>query len=194
MTIDYASRIDALRRTKLEHTEEKIRIRGFMDIDDHGWIPWREPIPFKPRPSHPSGGCYGARCVGENFRAWLDVHPVYIHPMSALAGAWVGPVPGVAGWRPEDRPEHLAPLRPIPDLAERSFRNRAEAVFAVETQRAAGIQAAVGAEHPHQARAVAQVVGHRLGRGELALGAPRPENPECAAVEVVIGPAELLSR
>ena len=73
-------------------------------------MPWPEPIPFTPKSNHPSGGCYGARSIGENFRAWLDVHPVYIHPQSALAGGWITYVPGVGGWKPEDRPTHLRPL------------------------------------------------------------------------------------
>lgn len=109
--LSYCARIEALRQTKSAHTAEKIRRRGFMDIDDHGWVPLPEPIPFTPTPNHPSGGCYGARCIGENFRAWLEAHPVYIHPHSALAGAWFqfGP-PGVGGWPPEDRPVHLVPL------------------------------------------------------------------------------------
>jgi pyruvate-formate lyase len=109
-TLTWRQRIDGLRHTKEEHTEEKIRQRGFFDIDDHGYIPWGEPIPFKARSNHPSGGCYGARCIGENFRAWLQVHPVYIHPHSALAGAWVQGLPGVGGWRPEDRADHLSDL------------------------------------------------------------------------------------
>jgi len=105
------ARIEGLRQTKSEHTDEKVRRKGFFDIDDHGWVPWDEPIPFEARSNHPSGGCYGAKCVGENFREWLRVHPMYIHPMSALAGAWVrfGP-PGVGRWRPEDRPTHLREL------------------------------------------------------------------------------------
>ena len=109
--LTFQARIDALRETKSEHTEEKIRRRGFFDIDDHGWIPWDEPIPFEKESNHPSGGCYGAKCIGENFRRWLQGHPVYIHPMSGLAGAWVQVgVPGVGGWRPEDRPDHLSEL------------------------------------------------------------------------------------
>jgi pyruvate-formate lyase len=106
----YQQRIDALRQTKLEHTEAKLKKRGYFDIDDHGCIPWTEPIPFKAMPNHESGGCYGAKSIGENFRAWLEAHPVYIHPMSALAGAWVTGPPGVGGWKPEDRPAHLRPL------------------------------------------------------------------------------------
>lgn len=108
--LSYQDRIDALRETKLEHNRAKLARDGYHNVDDHGNIYWPEPIPFTPKSNHPSGGCYGARCIGENFRAWLDVHPVYIHPMSALAGAWAGFLPGVGGWRPEDRPAHLAPL------------------------------------------------------------------------------------
>ena len=110
LAIPYQERIDALRETKIEHNRLKIARDGYHDIDDHGDIYWPEPIPFTPKPNHPNGGCYGARCIGENFRAWLDVHPVYIHPLSALAGAWAGFLRGVGGWRPEDRPTHLTPL------------------------------------------------------------------------------------
>jgi len=108
--ITYQKRIEALKETKIEHTALKMKQRGYFDIDDHGCIPWFEPIPFKMKPSHPSGGCHGARAIGENFKTWLEVHPVYIHPMSALAGAWVTGPPGVGGWKPEDRPTHLYPI------------------------------------------------------------------------------------
>jgi formate C-acetyltransferase len=113
----YQQRIEALRKTKAEHTEQKLKQTGYFNVDDDGRIPWPEPIPFIAKPNHPSGGCYGAKCIGENFRAWLDVHPVYIHPMSALAGAWITYVPGVGGWRPEDRPAHLRPLHEKYNLA-----------------------------------------------------------------------------
>ncbi|NLG49050.1 MAG: pyruvate-formate lyase [Chloroflexi bacterium] len=108
--ICYQDWIDAIHATKVEHTKLKIERRGHMNIDDHGWIPWPEPIPFQPESNHPSGGCYGPKCIGENFRRWLAVHPAYIHPKSALAGAWVGWLPGVGGWKPEDRPTHLSPI------------------------------------------------------------------------------------
>jgi len=107
----FQQRIEAIRLTKQEHTDIKIKRRGYHDIDDHGYIPWDEPIPFVAQSNHPSGGCYGPKGIGENFRRWLEVHPVYIHPQSALAGAWVQVgIPGVGGWRPEDRPSHLRPL------------------------------------------------------------------------------------
>ncbi|MGE5222060.1 MAG: pyruvate formate lyase family protein, partial [Omnitrophica WOR_2 bacterium] len=106
----YLERVKALSQKKLEHNAAKLVQDGFHDIDDHGYIPWSEPIPFERISNHPDGGSYGARCIGENFRRWLEVHPVYINPMSSLAGAWVGTVPGMGGWRPEDRPVHLYPL------------------------------------------------------------------------------------
>ncbi|MCD6555131.1 MAG: pyruvate-formate lyase [Anaerolineae bacterium] len=108
-TVPVQQRIAALTKTKVEHTQAKIAVGGYHDIDDHGIIYWPDPIPFELKPNHPDGRCYGARCIGENFRAWLDAHPIYIHPMSALAGAWAGTVP-ISGWRPEDRPEHLRKL------------------------------------------------------------------------------------
>ena len=109
--LSYQFRIDALRQTKNEHTEEKVATRGYFDVDDDGRIPWDGEIPFEPVTNHPAGVCRGTRCIGENFRAWLEVHPVYVHPMSALAGAWIfTTIPGVKGWLPEERPSHLTPL------------------------------------------------------------------------------------
>ena len=108
--VSYRDRIEAIRRTKEEFTVEKMRQRGgFIDADDLGDIPWPEPIPFVPKANHADGGFYGIRACGENFRAWLAAHPVYIHPLSSLAGAWVCPIPG-SGWRSEDAPKHLEEL------------------------------------------------------------------------------------
>lgn len=110
--IDYNQRIAALSQTKLEFNRAKLAAGGFHDTDDHGDIPWDEPIPFERIRNHADGGSYGARCIGQNFRRWLDVHPVYIHPHSAVAGAWAGVIPGFreSRWRPEDRPTHLYAL------------------------------------------------------------------------------------
>ena len=109
--LTYQARIDALRRTKSEHTSQKVEQRGYYDVDDDGRIPWDKPITFEPRTNHPAGVCRGIKNIGENFRRWLQTHPVYAHPMSALAGAWIfTTIPGVKGWLPEDRPAHLAEL------------------------------------------------------------------------------------
>lgn len=107
---NYQERIEALRQTKMAHTRMKIAKNGFRNIDDHGYIPWDKPVDFTPKSNHPSGACYGITSIGENFKAWLEAHPVYIHPMSSLAGAWISTIPGVGRWRPEDRPTHLYPL------------------------------------------------------------------------------------
>lgn len=103
----YRRRIEALRETKSAHTEEKTRLGGYHDVDDHGCIPWTGPIPFTVEPNHPDGRAYGLAACGRNFRRWLEAHPVYIHPRSALAGAWIGGPPGVGGWPAEARPTHL---------------------------------------------------------------------------------------
>jgi pyruvate-formate lyase len=108
--VDYRQLIHALAQRKLEHNQAKIQTLGYHDIDDHGNIPWNEPVPFERVSNHPDGGSYGARCIGENFYRWLDVHPVYINPDSSIAGAWIGMVPDMGDWPPEDRPEHLRPM------------------------------------------------------------------------------------
>ena len=107
---DFNRLIHALAQCKMEHNQAKIKAGGFHDVDDHGNIPWDAPIPFEPISNHPDGGSYGILSIGENFYRWLDVHPLYINPDSALAGAWVGAVPGLGGWRPEDLPVHLYPM------------------------------------------------------------------------------------
>ena len=109
LEIPYEQRIEALRTTKKEHNDLKLKQFGYHDVDDHGMIPWIGPRVWEPKPNHPSGGVYGPKAIGENFRAWLDVHPVYIHHLSAVAGAWAGMI-RVGGWKPEDEPTELYPL------------------------------------------------------------------------------------
>lgn len=107
--ISYADRLAALHESKQRQTFEKQQLRGAMDFDDHAIIlppqETRETMlvlggsgvnftdvvmnTFKPVPNHPSGGFFGPRSTGENFRRLLEVHPVYIDPMSSLAGAYM---------------------------------------------------------------------------------------------------------
>ncbi|MFH0991471.1 MAG: pyruvate formate lyase family protein [bacterium] len=107
--LTYQERVDRLRATKMVHTEEKWRELGSFDMDD---LPIMLPPPesrkvvrvvsgsglmmvdalfkdFIPRSNHPSGGIFGARACGENFRALLEMHPPYIDPMSSLAGGYM---------------------------------------------------------------------------------------------------------
>ena len=102
-------RLEALRETKLSQTLEKVEILGAMDGDDHGRVlppqesreiveymgPSGEPVrdarirEFKPEDNHPGGGFFGAKACGENFRALLQVHPVYINPVSSMVGGYM---------------------------------------------------------------------------------------------------------
>jgi pyruvate-formate lyase len=108
-TLTYQERIEALRATKLDQTEEKQTVIGAMDHDDHGLIlppPDRRKIVqtmsssgmpitdcllkgFQIQSNHASGGFFGPRVSGENFGALLRVHPVYIDPLSSLAGGYM---------------------------------------------------------------------------------------------------------
>ena len=107
----YQQRMDELRRIKVVYTNAKIEKLGrTMGIDDYGSVPWPEPIPFAAASNHPDGGVHGGVAIAANYRAWLEVHPVIIHSASSLCGGWVSSIPGVGGWRPEDRPVHLDPL------------------------------------------------------------------------------------
>lgn len=105
----YQERIEALRATKLEQTREKQQVIGSMDHDDWGLIlppPDKREIvqtvsssgmpitdvllkDFKPVSNHPSGGFFGPKACGENFRRLLEVHPTYIDPISSLLGGYM---------------------------------------------------------------------------------------------------------
>jgi len=108
-TLTYQDRLDALRATKLALTAEKQGLIGSMDHDDWGLIlppPDRRKIVqtisssgmpiydcllegYEVQPNHPSGGFFGPRAVGENYRRLLEAHPVYLDPLSSLAGGYM---------------------------------------------------------------------------------------------------------
>ena len=103
-TADWAERLDALVTRKRQHTSEKQAAYTAIDHDDHGSILMPEPADFTPRANHANGGCYGARCVGENFGGMLASLPPYVDPMSSLLGAWyINPPPYRTGphWPPD---------------------------------------------------------------------------------------------
>jgi len=128
----YASRLDHLRARKLEDTREKQRVRGAMDFDDHGLIlppeETREIVhsvsgsgvamtdvlmnTFRPKANHPSGGFFGPRACGEDFRALLECHPVFVDPVGSLAGAYMVNFMSyrTVAWKPEYDYSHLEPL------------------------------------------------------------------------------------
>ncbi len=105
-TSTYRERVNQLRETKMAQTKEKQELIGSMDHDDWALIlppPDRRKIVktmstsgmpitdcllegYEPVSNHPSGGFFGPKAVGENFGALLSAHPVYIDPVSSLAG------------------------------------------------------------------------------------------------------------
>jgi len=127
--LSYPQRLDALRETKLKQTKEKWEVIVVMDGDDHGRIlpppelrdiveymgPSGEMIRdvkmkgFKPKSNHPSGGFFGPKSCGENFRRFLEAHPVYIDPMSSLAGGYMAYFGAYRkpGWNPDFNISHL---------------------------------------------------------------------------------------
>jgi len=102
-------RLDALRAAKLAQTQEKQSVIGSMDHDDWALVlppPDRRrlvqtmsssgmPITdvllegYEVEANHPSGGFFGPRACGRNYRRLLEQHPTYIDPNSSLAGAYM---------------------------------------------------------------------------------------------------------
>ena len=104
----YNQRLDVLRAAKLDQARAK-RDLGPRDADEQGMVllpdgcgevveavsgsgePIRDLVlkGFAPRSNHPSGGFFGARAVGENFRRLLEAHPTYVHPANSMAGVYM---------------------------------------------------------------------------------------------------------
>ncbi len=124
--LTYQDRLDALRATKERHTSEKQSIIGAMNYDD--WSVILPPDEARQvtraisgsgveivdvlikgvdlETNHPNGGWHGAEFVGRNYRHVLEAHPVYIDPMSSLAGAYMvnfGSYRGGVRWPEEIR-------------------------------------------------------------------------------------------
>jgi pyruvate-formate lyase len=123
LTMSYAKRLEALRAAKSAQTIEKQAVRGSMDYDDHGIVlppaDVREIVhsmsgsgisitdaiinTFKPVPSDDSGEFFGPRACGENFRALLEMHPIFIEAESSLAGGYMVNFMSYRklGWKPD---------------------------------------------------------------------------------------------
>jgi len=127
--LTYQQRLDLLHETKLKHTREKQETRGAMDHDDQGQVPLPpesteivEAISgsgevikdavlkgFEIESNHPSGGFFGAKATGENFRKLLDAHPTYIDPVSSMVGVYMVNFNSYRkpGWNPDFDYSHL---------------------------------------------------------------------------------------
>jgi formate C-acetyltransferase len=93
----------------MKHTQEKWEVIGNMDMDDlsiilpppelrkviktisSSGIPITDVIlnNVEMKSNHLSGGIFGPKANGENFRRLLESHPIYIDPISSLAGAYM---------------------------------------------------------------------------------------------------------
>ena len=127
--LTYQQRLDMLHETKLKHTREKQETRGAMDHDDQGLVPLPpdavevvEAISgsgevikdlilkgFKVKSNHSSGGFFGPKATGENFRRLLEVHPTYINPISSMVGVYMVNFNSYRrpGWNPDLDYSHL---------------------------------------------------------------------------------------
>jgi formate C-acetyltransferase len=127
--LTYKQRLAALCETKMKQTREKQEILRVMDQDDHGRIlpppklreiteymgPSGEMVRdvkmkgFEPKSNHPSGGFFGPKACGENFRRFLEAHPVYVDQMSSLAGGYMAYFMGYRrpSWNPDFDFSHL---------------------------------------------------------------------------------------
>jgi formate C-acetyltransferase len=133
------TRLEALRETKMRHTQDKWEVIGAMDFDDHAIILPPEGFrrvaeviggpgilirdvlytKYEPESNHPSGGFFGARACGRNFRRLLEMHPVYVDAMSSLAGAYMVNFLSYRDpqWNPDFDFGHLAPEQKLYGLS-----------------------------------------------------------------------------
>ncbi|MBN2557136.1 MAG: formate acetyltransferase [Clostridia bacterium] len=90
--LSYQDRLDSINRLKAIHTLQKQRIYGtdgYWDMDDKGLIPPPGDWEFAPESNRADGLFTGNFLCGKNYRRLLETHPVYIDPMSSIAGGWM---------------------------------------------------------------------------------------------------------
>ena len=122
-------RLDILHAVKLDQARRKREMKGPRDADEQGLVPLPEESAelveamsgsgvlvkdlvlkgFAVEPNHPSGGFFGPRACGANFRRLLDAHPTYIHPANAMAGVYMVNFMSYRkpGWNPDVEVSHL---------------------------------------------------------------------------------------
>lgn len=95
--LTYKQRVALLREKKIEHTLAKKEQNGYMDGDDYGTIPLLEGYKFTLIPNEGHDFFFGAMGNAVNFRALLNVHPVYVDPLEIMCGRWADMMPFYRG-------------------------------------------------------------------------------------------------
>ncbi len=87
--LNYASRLEHLRRRKEAQTAEKLRRVGYMNEDDYGMVLPPEDFNWQPKPNHLNGSFYGLQGWADNFCDLMECLPAYVDPKDALAGRYM---------------------------------------------------------------------------------------------------------
>ncbi|MBO5200307.1 MAG: formate acetyltransferase [Clostridia bacterium] len=86
--LTYKDRISAIRKTKIQHTLDKLEQNGYTDLDDFGTVPLPEGYRVEPWFNSENGSFYCLDGMSENFCRVMDAHPPYVDPMELLCGRW----------------------------------------------------------------------------------------------------------
>lgn len=86
--LTYQDRLNAMRKTKIEHTLAKRKQNGYSDLDDFGTVPLEEGYYVEPWYNSENGSFYGLDGMSENFCRVLNAHRAYVDPMEMLCGRW----------------------------------------------------------------------------------------------------------
>ena len=127
--VDYSEWIRELQDLKREQVRQKRALKGAIDADEQGIVPLPEEASeiveavsgsgvvvkdqilkgYVPESNHPSGGFFGPRACGENFRRLLEAHPTYVKPFNSMAGVYMVNFISYRspGWNPDFDYSHL---------------------------------------------------------------------------------------
>lgn len=86
--LTYTDRLEAIRKTKIEHTLAKRKQNGYTDLDDFGTVPLPEGYYVEPWYNSENGSFYGLDGMSENFCRVIGAHEPYVDPMEMLCGRW----------------------------------------------------------------------------------------------------------
>ncbi len=86
--LTYNDRLAEIRKTKIQHTWEKIDNQGYMNADDYGTVPLPKDYKVEKYSNRDDGSFFGLDGMSEMFCRIVDAHPVYVDPYEMLCGRW----------------------------------------------------------------------------------------------------------